>query len=155
TKSLQAAANAEMHYFRIAQYLRLSRRAMSLAGLQLISVSPVSRLNDYFPVMSLEEAVQEIKADVGDPAQEQTEGLYRQLSDRRAAFWGPMHDYRPPVNPNDRREKPDIDALNAGKEFLVEQEGFDPVRNKETQRERVRDEVRKMMEEPLELQEEG
>src|SRR5690606_6625400 len=36
-KPIDAAARTDQHYFRIAQSLRLSRRAIALAGLQLIS----------------------------------------------------------------------------------------------------------------------
>lgn len=94
-KEFNAAVNTDGHYFRISQYLRLSRRSLSLAGVRLVSVTPQSRLNDYFPSIALQEAVAEIHARVGDPAAESTDGLYRQSVSRFTSDWGPMRDYRP------------------------------------------------------------
>ncbi|MCA9041592.1 MAG: hypothetical protein KDA65_14660 [Planctomycetaceae bacterium] len=126
TKPLRAAANADSHYFRMSQYLRLCRRAMSLAGLQLISVTPESRLNDYFPCLGVEEAVMEIHQRTGNPTEETTEGLYQQLTDRRGNFQGPMRDFRTPVNLSMKsRKEPPKPA--GGNEFLVEAEGFEDV----------------------------
>lgn len=95
SKPIAAAVNTDLHYFRIAQYLRLSRRAISLAGLQLISVTPDSRLNDYFPFLPIETPLARINETIGDPATEPTRGLYRQSAPRTAPHLGPMRDYRP------------------------------------------------------------
>lgn len=122
-KSLRAAINSEFHYFRIAQYLRLSRRAMALAGLQLISVTPDSRLNDYFPYETVEEAIERIYESTGNPAQEKTRGLYQQLIDRRADFKGPMRDFKPPYDPNSSPAPEQADH-DEQKEILVENAEF-------------------------------
>ncbi|MEX0701192.1 MAG: hypothetical protein WD069_03775 [Planctomycetales bacterium] len=95
-KPLRSAAHTEEHYFRIANYLRLSRRSLSLAGMQLISATPDSRLNDWFSYRSVEEVVAEIHATTGDPASEPVEGLYRNPHDRTPRLAGAMKDYRPP-----------------------------------------------------------
>lgn len=95
SKPIAAAASTDLHYFRIAQYLRLSRRALTLAGLQLISVTPDSRLNDYFPFAPVESVLAQITETIGNPATEPTRGLYRQTTPRPAPHLGPMRDYRP------------------------------------------------------------
>jgi hypothetical protein len=94
-KPIAAAANTDLHYFRITQYLRLSRRAISLAGLQLISVTPDSRLNDFFPYTPIESILSQLKESIGDPSTEPTRGLYRQTTPRQSPHIGPMRDYRP------------------------------------------------------------
>jgi hypothetical protein len=94
-KPLAAAINTDLHYFRVAQYLRLVRRSLSLAGLELISVTPESRLNDYFQHRSVEEVLREIECTVGDPSAEPTRGLYSTTATRAPAGLGPMRDYRP------------------------------------------------------------
>jgi hypothetical protein len=94
-KTLQAAINTDLHYFRIAQYLRLCRRSMSLEGLRLTSVTPDSRLNDYFPFETVESVCQRLRTSVGDPRSESTAGLYTELVDRTIPDLGPMRDYRP------------------------------------------------------------
>lgn len=94
-KPIAAAANTDLHYFRITQYLRLSRRAISLAGLQLISVTPESRLNDLFPYAPIDSVLSQLKESIGDPSTEPTRGLYRQTTPRQSPHIGPMRDYRP------------------------------------------------------------
>jgi hypothetical protein len=94
-KRLAAAANTDLHYFRVAQYLRLSRRAISLAGVELVSVTPGSRLNDYFRYASPKEAIAEIGRQVPDPATEPTRGLYHETVSRTPLGLGPMRDYLP------------------------------------------------------------
>lgn len=105
TKSLQATANTEYHYFRIAQYLRLSRRSMAMAGMQLISVTPGSRLNDYFPCSTVEAVLQEIHESVGDPLKEPVAGQYHLKGPRLPEGTGPMRDFRPHNWPADRVKK--------------------------------------------------
>jgi len=92
-KSIRAAANTDWHYFRVAQYLRLSRRSLSLAGVQLVSVTPHSRLNDYFPYVPVRRVLRRIARDVGDPKAEPVRGLYRQAEPRQSRPYGPMRDY--------------------------------------------------------------
>ncbi len=95
SKPLAAAIHTDQHYFRVAQYLRLARRAMALAGLELISVTPGSRLNDFFPFQSVESVLKQISTDVGDPDQEHTRGLYTEQVQRTPPGLGPMRDYKP------------------------------------------------------------
>lgn len=125
-KTIRGAANTDSHYFRVAQYLRLSRRGMALAGLELISVTPRSRLNDYFRVMDVATAVEEIHRRVGNPEEEETLGRYRQKGARTAVEWGPMRDFRPlnwPEGSRGSRERASPEKLE-GEDLIVEAEGF-------------------------------
>jgi hypothetical protein len=130
-KPIAAAANNDFHYFRIAQYLRLSRRAMALAGLELVSVTPASRLNDTFPYRPVDEVLDQIRASTGDPRAEPVTGLYRQIDDRQPPGLGPMRDYRPHHWP--ARKPIPLAALPAGPapstgtpapDLLIEEEGM-------------------------------
>lgn len=94
-KPIRAAANTDFHYFRVSQYLRLSRRSMSITGLQLVSITPHSRLNDYFPYVPARRALRSIANTVGDPRTEPVRGLYRQTEPRQTGPLGPMRDFRP------------------------------------------------------------
>jgi len=94
-KPLAAAIQTDLHYFRTAQYLRLSRQALSLAGLELISVTPDSRLNDYFRYRCVEEVLSEIGVAIGKPDEEPTRGLYTQMGKRVPEGLGPMRDLKP------------------------------------------------------------
>ncbi len=95
-KSLEDAIRTDGHYFRIAQCLRLSRSCLVRHGLQLISVTPDSRLNDYFPYESIDQVLDQVRQTVGDPASELTEGLYVGRPRRWSAVMRPMKDVRPP-----------------------------------------------------------
>ena len=75
-KTLNAAVQTDLHYFRVAQYLRLARRAMALSGLDIISVTPGSRLNDYFRYQSVEQVLRQIGEEIGDPQRKETRGLF-------------------------------------------------------------------------------
>lgn len=94
-KPLASAINTDAHYFRVSQYLRLCRRSMSLAGVELISVTPGSRLNDYFPYETVETVYRRECAVTGFPDNERIRGLYTQQLDRQISGLGPMRDYRP------------------------------------------------------------
>lgn len=94
-KPIQSAANTDFHYFRVAQYLRLSRRALALAGVQLISVTPHSRLNDDFPYLPASQVMRRIEREVGNPQREPVSGLNHQTDDRQPLRLGPMRDFRP------------------------------------------------------------
>lgn len=94
-KPLSAAIQTDMHYFRVAQYLRLSRKAIALAGLELVSVTPDSRLNDYFPYVPAVDVIEQVHRDVGDPAREATRGLYTEQFRRCPEGLGPMRDFKP------------------------------------------------------------
>ena len=94
-KKFAAAANTDLHYFRVAQYLRLSRRALALAGVELVSVTPHSRLNDYFRYASPRQVFDEIRQQIPDPSSETTRGLYHETTSRTPKGLGPMRDYLP------------------------------------------------------------
>lgn len=129
-KPIRAAANTDSHYFRIAQVLRLSRRSMSLAGLQLISVTPHSRLNDYFPYLPVRKVVHQIEQDIGNPRNEPERGLYHQVEARHPRLLGPMQDFRPHHWSPDGHCNPELPTRGAVQpeqdgELLVEEEGFE------------------------------
>lgn len=96
-KPLPAAAATDEHYFRIVQSLRLSRRALSLAGVQLVSVTPHSRLNDFFPYRPVRRVLREIAQTVGDLRSEPVTGLYRQAVSRHRDPLTPMRDFPAPA----------------------------------------------------------
>jgi len=94
SKSLTAAIQTDFHYFRVCQYLRLARRSMALAGLQLISATPHSRLNTILPRLPVLAACRQILKTTGHPSEETTRGNYalpRKESSSRAG----MRDFRP------------------------------------------------------------
>jgi hypothetical protein len=92
TKSLAAAQQTDFHYFRVVQSLRLCRRAMALAGLELISATPGSRLNPFFSYRPADDLLDELEDEVGSPARETTRGQYG----RKSGDDGPaMKDFRP------------------------------------------------------------
>jgi len=94
-KPLAASISTDSHYFRVAQYLRLCRRSMSLAGMQLISTTPGSRLNEYFPYESAE-SICELEADrIGYPPAKSVAGFYTEQAGRTPGGTGPMRDFRP------------------------------------------------------------
>lgn len=95
SKPLAAAIQTDLHYFRVAQYLRLSRRALALAGMELISVTPGSRLNDYFSYASVESVLDRIATEIGEPVNEPTRGLYSEQARRTPEGLGPMRDFKP------------------------------------------------------------
>jgi len=94
-KPLAAAIQTDFHYFRVAQYLRLARRAIADAGLSITSVTPVSRLNDFFPQCDVPEAVNRIHDTIGNPASEQTAGRYTDSENRLPPLFCNMRDFRP------------------------------------------------------------
>jgi hypothetical protein len=94
-KPVAAAIQTDLHYFRVAQYLRLARRALALAGMDLVSVTPDSRLNDCFEYRPAAAVLDQIVRDIGDPTTESTRGLYTGAATRTPAGTGAMKDYRP------------------------------------------------------------
>jgi hypothetical protein len=95
SKPHAAAVQTDWHYFRVVQYLRLARRAMSLCGLELISVTPGSRLNDHFPYRPVREALAAIRSISGDPAAESARGKYTTAATPRPSALAPMRDLPP------------------------------------------------------------
>jgi hypothetical protein len=61
----------------------------------LISVTPGSRLNDYFRFIPIEEGCAELMGEVGDPEAEEVAGRYRLTGPRIEAGLGPMKDFKP------------------------------------------------------------
>lgn len=168
-KPIRSAANTDFHYFRVAQYLRLSRRNLSLAGVELISTSRGSRLNDYFPYRPITEACREILMEVGDPAEERTAGRYRLTGPRVERELGAMRDFRPHRWEEKGTRKLPAKRSPAGKnveaeggtDLLIEQEGL--VRGRGNERvggervdgEHLEREVGRMLREERGVEEEG
>lgn len=105
-KSFDAAVQTDLHYFRVAQYLRLARRSIALAGVEIVSVTPASRLNDYFPHPKVTSVLSRIHEDVGCPELESTAGRYSLTEPRSPQGLGPMRDFRPHHWPDRRRHAP-------------------------------------------------
>ncbi|MBX3450376.1 MAG: hypothetical protein KF777_12485 [Planctomycetaceae bacterium] len=119
-KEFWAAVRTDSHYFRVAQYLRLSRQSLARAGLQLVSVTPGSRLNDYVDYEPIAMAAERVLRRVGDPRTESTRGLYRGDVARQPLDRQPMRDLRPP-----RAGLSSPDAATRPVEILVEQAGWE------------------------------
>lgn len=116
TKSLAAAITTDRHYFRIAQSLRLARHCFSQAGLELISVTPGSRLNDYLPYQSVDAVCDELCNVWGDRNKEYEQGRYALTGPRLPPLSGPMRDFPPPVRevPRGKKEVARRDAFVDG-----------------------------------------
>ena len=142
-KKIRAAANCDTHYFRIVQYLRLSRRAMSLAGLQLISVTPNSRLNDHFRYQEVAEVLDNIYQQVGNPRCEPTRGLYHAIGPRQPEGLGPMRDYRPHHWPANGQRPGALEAVGV------------PALPRPEPHKNLPQLLREAVEEPIDLHEEG
>ena len=111
SKPLAAAISTDFHYFRVAQYLRLSSRSLALAGLKLTSVTPQSRLNDILPYEPINSVLDRIHTLIGNPQTESTAGRYTRNDPRRPSDLGPMRDFRPhfwppKTNPQQRQQAP-------------------------------------------------
>ena len=100
TKDLNTAVSTDAHYDRITQALRQSRRTFATAGLQIVSVTPDSRLNDHFPYRPAADAAAELFRQCGDVRRETERGRYHTTGPRLPDGVGPMYDAPPP-----RREK--------------------------------------------------
>ena len=102
-KTLDAAVSTDNHYWRIAQALRQSRRAFSAAGLELVSVTPGSRLNEFLPYAEASAAAASLHDVWGDVRRETERGRYAAAGPRLPQGVGPMRDIPPPR----RDRKPD------------------------------------------------
>jgi hypothetical protein len=139
-KPIQAAVQTDLHYFRVSQYLRLSRRNLAAAGMQIVSVTPGSRLNDYFPYVPVGTVLEEIEREIPTPTEEATLGLYRELTDRRPCGAGPMRDLRP-LNWSAERAARSAERRSA-LEVVREADGGAEVLSKEERLLRALEEVR-------------
>ena len=102
-KPLQAAIATDEHYFRVAQSLRLCRRSLAAAGVELVSATPGSRLNDAFPMRTATDLLADLRAELGHAADERERGRYRLDRPRLPAGIGPMQDVPPYVRPGESR----------------------------------------------------
>lgn len=100
-KSWQAAMSSDDHYYNIAQYLRLARRAITLAGVRIVSCTPGSRLNDIFDYERIERVCAKLRRSLGAPDKEETRGKY---SERQTPGWGLAHTSDLPWHGKSRRE---------------------------------------------------
>jgi hypothetical protein len=74
---------------------------MTLAGLELISATPGSRLNAFFPYRPVEELLDDLTEEIGNPASEMTRGQYsRRIEPTASAL---MRDFRPHNWPQGQR----------------------------------------------------
>jgi hypothetical protein len=129
-KPLAAAVQTDQHYFRIAQCLRLSRSCLVQHGVELISVTPGSRLNDYFPFRPAEAVLQDVRDTVGDPDAESARGCYTQTVRRWSPDLRPMRDVSPPAShcrhPKSQKTSEVFDDRSQT-ELIVEHEGWQRV----------------------------
>ena len=133
-KAFAAALRTDSHYFRIVQSLRLCRQTFASAGLELISATPHSRLNDFFEYHPVEMLLDRIRLQIGDPAREPTRGLYTQQAERPSSL-AVMRDVQPPREPRPVTAKPPCRCQSAQPtassipttELIVEDEGWQPV----------------------------
>ena len=123
-KPLTAAIQTDAHYFRIAQSLRLSRRCLSQWGLQLISVTPGSRLNQDFAYQPVDDVLAHLQQTVGHPGREPTRGLYTQQAERWSQPLEPMRDVKPPNWPGPGTALPVKEPAPGEPELLVDGEGW-------------------------------
>ena len=76
SKKFLAAISTDEHYWRTVQYLRLARRNMAINGVQLVSCTPNSRLNQFFPYRDPVDVTKAIVGSVGSPINEVSNGRY-------------------------------------------------------------------------------
>lgn len=98
-KPFDSALQTDAHYLRVVQSLRLCRTALCAAGLQLISVTPRSRLNHFFEYQPAEAVLDRLRCEIGDPDREPTRGLYTQSTERLPMSPEWMKDVLPPRRP--------------------------------------------------------
>ncbi|WP_166830558.1 hypothetical protein [Thalassoroseus pseudoceratinae] len=113
-KPFAAAVQTDWHYFRITQMLRLSRTAMATAGLQLVSVTPHSRLNDFFPYVPARKVARFVETFIGSPNHEPVRGLLSRQEPRLPNLRTSLQDIPSPTNHRDDSD------------FVIESEG--PIR---------------------------
>ncbi|WP_437186947.1 hypothetical protein SH668x_000318 [Planctomicrobium sp. SH668] len=123
SKDFAAAIQTDGHYYRVVQSLRLARRSMSLAGLKIVSVTPGSRFNDFFPYRTVPQVCHEILCRHGNPQLEETRGRYTSGRSRVPENIAPMQDLRPhfwrsTASHKCRPEKPSIKSNGGSNEAV-------------------------------------
>jgi hypothetical protein len=98
-KPLKSALMSDLHYFERVQYLRLSRKNMSLKGIKLYTCSETSRLADWFPYSSVENVCDKYELGVD---QQSTVGLY---TGRKLEIDIPFHRDIKPYGNQDRTQQ--------------------------------------------------
>ncbi|MBA4031361.1 MAG: hypothetical protein C0478_10805 [Planctomyces sp.] len=96
-KPLAATLRTDEHYQRTVQLLRLSRKSLTQAGLRLVSVTPDSRLNDYFHYQPVAEVLTTLAAAAGSPELHRTRGLYTGQPLPPPPLRCPMRDLKAPT----------------------------------------------------------
>ena len=105
-KPLEAAIRTDEHYFRVSQSLRLCRRSLATAGVELVSATPISRLNDCFPTATPSDLIADLAAELGDRTVETERGRYARDEPRLPPGLGPMQDVPPFVRAGAARPLP-------------------------------------------------
>ncbi|MEX0725313.1 MAG: hypothetical protein WD065_03530, partial [Planctomycetaceae bacterium] len=95
TKTVRTAVRTDEHYLRIVQSLRLSRRSIADAGLQIISVTPHSRLNDLFAYRPIRQVLREINLQIGPVAPTTLRCQYQKIDAPAPSRYGPIEDVMP------------------------------------------------------------
>jgi hypothetical protein len=119
TKPFEAAVRTDQHYARVADWLRQSRALLLQQGLELLTLSPTSRLSIDFPGPTWTVAVEAIRSEWGDPRAQPAPGLYSDQAVRPSTaenhFAGPLHDEHDIVH-----DEHDIDERDVGELGITE-----------------------------------
>ncbi|MFN0196412.1 MAG: hypothetical protein ACKVT0_06685 [Planctomycetaceae bacterium] len=94
-KNIRTAVRTDQHYFRIVQALRLSRRSIAAAGLEIVSVTPQSRLNDVFAYRPIRKVLHEIESSIGTTSPATLRGCYQNIDSTVPSRYGPLEDVAP------------------------------------------------------------
>lgn len=100
-KPFSDAVRCDTHYYDRVQYLRLARKTFAMNGLRIVSCTPGSRLNHWFPFEAVEDVCARLLSQHGDPKAEPCEGRYTRPQPVRL----PWHnDLRPFFKAPERKE---------------------------------------------------
>lgn len=102
-KRFRAACSSDKHYWERTQHLRLARRSIASNGISLISCTPRSRLNHYFPTMEVKDVIASLRMQYGDAEDEKTVGKY---ITRKHYAKLPYHKDIPPYRVEEPKKKP-------------------------------------------------
>ena len=131
--------------------------------MKLVSVTPGSRLNDYFEVMNQAEASRRILESVGDPATEQTAGRYTDDRVRLPALCGMMRDFQPlhwsQKSAEQKREpsKKEREGINTKPQAMIDEADIHMKRGLEPELvpELLKEELERMKKYPVQIENEG